>query len=50
MIYYDDLPLDRTLISGIDHLPDKQENVKNLVLEFHSRGILVVARIVFQRG
>ena len=49
MIYYDDLPLDRTLISGIDHLPDKQENVRNLVLEFHSRGILVVAEGVEEK-
>ena len=41
--------LDRTLISGIDHLPDNQENVRNLVLEFHSRGILVVAEGVEEK-
>ena len=41
--------LDRTLISGIDHLPEKQENVRNLVLEFHSRGILVVAEGVEEK-
>ncbi len=35
--------LDRSLISDIDRIPEKQENVKTLVLEFHSRGILVVA-------
>lgn len=35
--------LDRTLISDIDHTPEKQENVKALVSEFHSRQMLVVA-------
>ena len=35
--------LDRELISGIDHIPEKQENVKGLVVEFHKRGIKVVA-------
>ena len=35
--------LDRDLISGIDHIREKQENVKNLVELFHSKGILVVA-------
>jgi len=35
--------LDRVLISDIDSIPEKQENVKNLVLEFHSKGMLVVA-------
>lgn len=35
--------LDRELISGIDHLREKQENVEKLVLLFHSKGILVVA-------
>jgi EAL domain-containing protein (putative c-di-GMP-specific phosphodiesterase class I) len=41
--------LDRSLISGIDHIPEKQENVRNLVLEFHSRGILVVAEGVEEK-
>ncbi|MBP5607302.1 MAG: EAL domain-containing protein [Lachnospiraceae bacterium] len=35
--------LDRELISGIDHITEKQENVKELVLYFHSKKILVVA-------
>ena len=35
--------INRDLISGIDHLPDKQENLSNLISEFHSRGITVVA-------
>ncbi len=35
--------LDRHLISGIDHLPEKQENVKKTVLDLHSRDILVLA-------
>ena len=35
--------LDRTLISGIDHIKEKQEKVSELVLHFHSKGILVVA-------
>jgi len=35
--------LDRTLISRIDTRPDMQEKVKDLILKFHSRGILVVA-------
>ncbi len=39
----DIVKLDRELISDIDTLPEKQENVKALILEFHSRGILVVA-------
>ena len=41
--------LDRHLISGIDHEPEKQENVRNLVLEFHSRGILVLAEGVEEK-
>ena len=41
--------LDRSLISGIDHIMEKQENVRNLVLEFHSRGILVVAEGVEEK-
>lgn len=35
--------LDRKLISGIDHLSDKQENVKELVRLFHLKNIMVVA-------
>ena len=35
--------LDREVISGIDHISEKQENVKSLVDHFHSKDILVVA-------
>ena len=35
--------LDRVLISDIDQIPEKQQNVKKLVEEFHSRDMLVVA-------
>ncbi len=35
--------LDREVISGIDHISEKQENVKKLVDHFHSKDILVVA-------
>ena len=35
--------LDREVISGIDHIVEKQENVKTLVDHFHSKGIKVVA-------
>ena len=35
--------LDRDVISGIDHISEKQENVKKLVQHFHSQGIKVVA-------
>ena len=41
--------LDRHLISGIDHLPEKQENVKKTVLDLHSRDILVVAEGVEEK-
>lgn len=41
--------LDRNLISGIDHISEKQENVKNLVSEFHDRGIRVVAEGVEEK-
>ena len=41
--------LDRELISGIDHIPDKQQNVQDLVLKFHSDGILVVAEGVEEK-
>lgn len=42
--------LDRHMISGIYHDSDKQENVKNLVLEFHSRGMLVLAEGVEEKA
>lgn len=35
--------LDRSLISDIDKIPEKLTRAKELILEFHSRGILVVA-------
>ena len=35
--------LDRDLISGIDHIKEKQEQVKELLPIFHSKDILVVA-------
>lgn len=41
--------LNRDLISGIDHLPDKQKNVRKLVDEFHTRGIKVVAEGVEEK-
>ncbi len=41
--------LDRELISGIDHNPEKQENIKDLVHEFHNRGIRVVAEGVEEK-
>ena len=39
----DIVKLDREMISGIDHVIEKQENVKKLVEHFHSKNILVVA-------
>ena len=42
--------LDRELISGIDHIKEKQDNVCKLVLEFHSRGMLVVAEGVEEKA
>ena len=39
----DIVKLDREVISGIDHISEKQENVKKLVEHFHSKNILVVA-------
>ncbi len=39
----DIVKLDRELIMGIDHIKEKQDNVRDLVLTFHSKGILVVA-------
>ncbi len=42
--------LDRELISDIDHIPEKQQNVEKLVLEFHSLDMLVVAEGVEQKA
>ena len=42
--------LDRQLISDIDHIPEKQKNVEQLVLEFHALGMLVVAEGVEQKA
>ena len=42
--------LDRELISGIDHITEKQDNVVALVLKFHSDGILVVAEGVEEKA
>ena len=39
----DIVKLDREVISGIDHISEKQANVKKLVQVFHSKGFLVVA-------
>ena len=39
----DIVKLDREVISGIDHISEKQENVKKLVDLFHSKDIMVVA-------
>ena len=39
----DIVKLDREVISGIDHISEKQENVKNLVKIFHSKDLMVVA-------
>ncbi len=41
--------LDRELISGIDHIPEKQENVQDLILKFHADGMLVVAEGVEEK-
>ncbi len=41
--------LDRSLISGIDHMIEKQENVRDLLDRFHSKGILVVAEGVEEK-
>lgn len=45
----DIVKLDRELISGIDHDPKKQNNVTQLVLDFHSKGLLVVAEGVEEK-
>ena len=41
--------LDRELICGIDHEPEKQANVEKLVLKFHEDDILVVAEGVEEK-
>ena len=45
----DIVKLDRELISGIDHISEKQENVKKLVDLFHSKDIKVVAEGVEEK-
>ena len=45
----DIVKLDRELISGIDHIPEKQENIKRLLEEFHSLDMLVVAEGVEEK-
>ena len=45
----DIIKLDISLISGIDHIPEKQDNVKFLVKHFHSKDILVIAEGVEQK-
>ncbi len=45
----DIVKLDRELICGIDHDAEKQDHVKRLVFEFHSKDILVVAEGVEQK-
>ena len=45
----DIVKLDRELISGIDHDPEKQSNVMRLVLDFHSKDMLVVAEGVEEK-
>ena len=41
--------LDRHMISGIDHEPEKQKNIESLVSEFHSRDMRVVAEGVEEK-
>ena len=50
LISPDIVKLDRELISGIDHLTEKQENVTGLVLYFHSKNMLVVAEGVEEKA
>ncbi len=45
----DIVKLDREVISGIDHISEKQENVKALVALFHSKDIMVVAEGVEEK-
>ncbi len=45
----DIVKLDREVISGIDHIIEKQENVKKLIEHFHSKNILVVAEGVEEK-
>lgn len=37
------IKLDRALLSGIDHIQEKQDNCKNIIKSMHQRGIKVVA-------
>ena len=41
--------LDRELISGIDHISEKQDNVKKLIPYFHEKDILIVAEGVEEK-
>ena len=41
--------LDRALISGIDHISEKQDNVKKLVGIFHAEDMLIVAEGVEEK-
>ncbi|MBO4902313.1 MAG: EAL domain-containing protein [Lachnospiraceae bacterium] len=45
----DIVKIDRELIAGIDHDPEKQDNIARLVEEFHSKDILVVAEGVEEK-
>ena len=45
----DIVKLDRELIAGIDHITEKQENVKKLLPYFREKNILVVAEGVEQK-
>ena len=45
----DIVKLDRELISGIDHDPQKQNNISRLVLDLHSKNMLVVAEGVEEK-
>jgi len=46
----DIVKLDRELISGIHRSPDKQDNVLNLVLYFHSKNMLVVTEGIEEKA
>lgn len=41
--------VDRKLISGIDHIPEKQEKVREIVEQLHSKGLLVLAEGVEEK-
>ncbi len=45
----DIVKLDRELIAGIDHIKEKQENVRKLIQYFHSKKILVIAEGVEEK-